>query len=99
MSSVPAPFFPSKKDEGWWVVVGDPATKTLLAIKRITLQRRLKVKLEFVCPRVGEQTFKLYTMCDSFMGCDQEIDVKLTVGEGEEEESDEEDDGDVDMQE
>ncbi|KAI8357996.1 Sec63-domain-containing protein [Mortierella sp. GBAus27b] len=97
VTSVPAPFFPTKKDEGWWVVVGDPATKTLLAIKRVTLQRRLKVKLEFVCPRVGEQTFKLYTMCDSFMGCDQEIDVKLTVGEGEEE-SDEDEDGDVEME-
>ncbi|KAG0308854.1 DEIH-box ATPase [Dissophora globulifera] len=101
LSSVPAPFFPTKKDEGWWIVVGDPATKTLLAIKRITLQRRLKVKLEFVCPRAGEQTFKLYTMCDSFSGCDQEIDMKLSVGEGEEdsdEEEEDEEDEDVEME-
>jgi len=28
-----APFYPQKKDEGWWLVLGDPATNTLLAIK------------------------------------------------------------------
>ncbi|KAF9914159.1 DEIH-box ATPase [Lobosporangium transversale] len=99
VTSVPAPFFPTKKDEGWWIVVGDPATKTLLAIKRITLQRRLKVKLTFVCPQAGEQTFKLYTMCDSFLGCDQEIDMKLKVGEGEDSDEEEEEDEDVEMQE
>lgn len=100
LSSVPAPFFPGKKDEGWWIVVGDPSTKTLLAIKRITLQRKLRVKLEFVCPRAGNQTYKLYTMCDSFLGCDQEFDLELEVGEAEED-SDEEDeeDSDVEMQE
>lgn len=100
LSSVPAPFFPGKKDEGWWIVVGDPSTKTLLAIKRITLQRKLRVKLEFVCPRAGNQTYKLYTMCDSFLGCDQEFDLELEVGEAEEDsDEEEEEDSDVEMQE
>jgi len=99
LTSVPAPFFPTKKDEAWWIVVGDPATKTLLAIKRVTLQRKLNVKLEFVCPRVGQQTFKLFTMCDSFRGVDQEIDMELNVAEGEEDsdEEEEDEDGDVEM--
>ncbi|KAH6602308.1 hypothetical protein BASA61_001261 [Batrachochytrium salamandrivorans] len=35
-----APFYPQKKDEGWWVVIGDAADRTLLAIKRTTLQKR-----------------------------------------------------------
>ncbi|KAG0354547.1 DEIH-box ATPase [Podila minutissima] len=100
LTSVPAPFFPAKKDEGWWIVVGDPATKTLLSIKRVTLQRKLNVKLEFVCPRAGEQKFKLYTMCDSFLGCDQEFDMEMNVGEGEDsdEEDEEDEDEDVEME-
>ncbi|KAF9159441.1 DEIH-box ATPase [Actinomortierella ambigua] len=91
VSSVPAPFFPGKKDEGWWIVIGDPATKSLLSIKRVTLQRKLTVKLELVCPRPGKQTYKLYTMCDSFLGCDQELDMAVDVGEGEESDDEEED--------
>jgi pre-mRNA-splicing helicase BRR2 len=83
------------------MVVGDPSTKTLLAIKRVTLQRKLNVKLEIACPRAGQQTFQLFTMCDSFLGCDQEIAMELTVGEGEddsdEEDEDEDEDGDVEM--
>ncbi|RCH95561.1 DEIH-box ATPase, partial [Rhizopus azygosporus] len=46
-----APFYPKKKDEGWWIIVGDPETKTLLAIKRVTLHHKLTVKLDFVAPK------------------------------------------------
>ncbi len=38
---VDAPRFPGRKDENWWLVVGDTANNTLLAIKRVTLQVRL----------------------------------------------------------
>ena len=30
--------YPGRKDENWWLVVGDTAANTLLAIKRVTLQ-------------------------------------------------------------
>ena len=48
-----APFFPTKREEGWWVVIGDPKSNTLLSIKRLTLQQKAKFKLDFVAPREG----------------------------------------------
>jgi pre-mRNA-splicing helicase BRR2 len=79
-----APFFPGKKDEGWWVVIGDPEQKTVLAIKRLSLQQRAKLRLDFSAPEdhVGVKNLKLYFMCDSYGGCDQEYDFKITIEEG-----------------
>ena len=42
------------KEEGWWLVVGNTKANTLLCIKRISLQLKAKVKLEFVAPEAGE---------------------------------------------
>lgn len=89
--AVVAPFFPQKKDESWWLVLGDPATNTLLANKRVTLQEAGQYRLDFVPPRAGDVTYKLYFMCDSYVGCDQEYEIELSVKQGEEEEEDEED--------
>jgi pre-mRNA-splicing helicase BRR2 len=48
-----APFFPHKKLVNWWLVVGDPGTKNLLGIKRVTVAKTLSVKLEFTLPQVS----------------------------------------------
>jgi len=84
---VDAPRYPKSKEEGWWLVVGDTKTNQLLAIKRVSLQRKSKVKLEFTPAEVGKKTYTLYFMCDSYLGCDQEytftIDVKEAAGPGE----------------
>jgi pre-mRNA-splicing helicase BRR2 len=84
-----APYYPKKKDEGWWVIIGDPEEKTLLAIKRVTLERKLNVKLDFTAPKQGQHTLKLYLMADSYNGCDQELDMDIQVAEGEESDEDE----------
>ena len=65
-------------------------------IKRITLQLKAKVKLEFVAPDAGEYAYTLYLMSDSYLGCDQELELPLTVAEADDddEEEDEEDDED-----
>ncbi|XP_037092466.1 putative U5 small nuclear ribonucleoprotein 200 kDa helicase [Pollicipes pollicipes] len=76
-----APFFPQRRDEGWWLVVGDPKTNSLISIKRLTLQQKAKVKLDFVAPSPGKHTYVLYFMSDSYMGCDQEYKFSLQVGE------------------
>ncbi|KAG1851365.1 Sec63 domain-containing protein [Suillus subluteus] len=56
--TVVAPFYPTKKIANWWLVVGEPSTKQLLSIKRITVTKNLSVKLEFTLPK-GTHTLKL----------------------------------------
>ncbi|CAD7082565.1 unnamed protein product [Hermetia illucens] len=76
-----APFFPQKREEGWWVVIGDPKTNSLLSIKRLTLQQRARVKLDFVAPSPGNHEYTLYFMSDSYLGCDQEYKFSIDVGD------------------
>ena len=92
-TTVHAPFYPLKKMENWWLVVGDESTKNLLAIKRVTIGKKLETRLEFVPTRVGEQELTLYLMCDSYVGVDQDPTFKITAAEGMEEDEDE-DEGD-----
>ncbi|KAK9005390.1 hypothetical protein V6N11_042825 [Hibiscus sabdariffa] len=73
------------KEERWWLVVGDTKSNQLLAIKRVFLQRKANVKLEFAAPtEVGKKEHSLYFICDSYLGCDQEysftVDVKEAAG-------------------
>lgn len=77
-----APFFPQKREEGWWVVIGDPKNNSLLSIKRLTLQQKAKVKLDFLAPSVGRHSYTIYFMSDSYMGCDQEYKINIDVKEG-----------------
>lgn len=84
---VTAPRFPGRKDEAWWLVVGDPKANALLGIKRVTLGKAAKVKLDFSAPvEVGTHELTLYFMCDSYLGCDQEYEISLNVREAEESE-------------
>ena len=93
--TVVAPFYPKKKLANWWVVVGEPKTKQLLAIKKVTVHRNLNVRLEFSLPQ-GQHALKLYVICDSYMGADHDIDIDpIDVAEGEESESEEESDEDA----
>ncbi|KAJ3182114.1 DEIH-box ATPase [Irineochytrium annulatum] len=93
-----APFFPGQKDEGWWVVVGHKPSNALLAIKRTTLQQRATISLEFNAPAPppggGKMDFKVFLMCDSYMGVDQENDFSLNVAEAADEESESEEGSD-----
>mmetsp|Transcript_3040 Transcript_3040/g.9258 ORF Transcript_3040/g.9258 Transcript_3040/m.9258 type:complete len:2169 (-) Transcript_3040:2467-8973(-) len=95
-----APFYPIRKQELWWLVVGLPESNGLLAIKKVPLQQSASPKLEFSAPETeGRQTLKLYLMCDSYQGCDQEFEFELDVKEkldddsDSEEESSEDEDG------
>ncbi|CAI7657836.1 unnamed protein product [Penicillium manginii] len=88
---VHAPFYPSQKMENWWLVVGDEKTKNLLAIKRVTIGRKLELRLEYVVPTPGEHDLTLYLMSDSYVGVDQAPTFSVTAAEGmDEDESEEE---------
>lgn len=87
---VSAPFYPSKKTENWWLVVGDERTNSLLDIKRVTVGRKLDTKLEFVVPNPGEQELTLYLMSDSYVGVDQAPTFTINAAEGMDEDEEEE---------
>eukprot|EP00934_Nitzschia_sp_Nitz4_P003078 Nitzschia sp. Nitz4//scaffold4_size323378//60170//66898//NITZ4_000629-RA/size323378-snap-gene-0.405-mRNA-1//1//CDS//3329553306//3068//frame0 len=90
LGTVAAPLYPGKKKEGWWVVVGDTSTNTLHALKRVNLIKKQKVVLEFLAPEeAGDYNLTLFCMSDSYLGCDQEYTVPISVAMGEDE-SDEE---------
>lgn len=89
-TSVHAPFYPNKKMENWWLVVGDEKTKSLLAIKRVTIGRKLELRLEYVVPSPGEHELTLYLMSDSYVGVDQAPTFTITAAEGMEEDESEE---------
>lgn len=87
---VVAPFYPLKKLANWWLVIGEPKTRQLLAIKRVTVHRSLSVRLEFSLPQ-GTHALKMYVICDSYNGADHDIDLEsLDVAEGKESDSEEE---------
>ncbi|KAI9834766.1 MAG: hypothetical protein M1819_002852 [Sarea resinae] len=89
-TTVHAPFYPPKKMENWWLVVGEESTKSLLAIKRVTIGRKLNTRLEFVVPAPGEHELNLYLMSDSYVGVDQDPAFKVTAAEGMDEDEEEE---------
>eukprot|EP00889_Picochlorum_renovo_P000058 jgi/Picre1/27088/NNA_000058.t1 len=79
-SPVNAPLYPGRKDENWWLVVGDVKKNQLLAIKRISLQNKATAKLQFAAPEEpGATELTLFLMCDSYLGADQEFEVPLTI--------------------
>ncbi|KAF3549948.1 hypothetical protein DY000_02009797, partial [Brassica cretica] len=60
VGAVDAPRYPKTKEEGWWLVVGDTKTNHLVAIKRVSLQKKAKVKLDFQVPsEAGEKPYTL----------------------------------------
>jgi pre-mRNA-splicing helicase BRR2 len=88
-----APHFPQKnpKIEEWWILIGDVENNQIKTTKRMAVTKPGKVKLQFIAPSTpGEHEFKLYFMCDSYVGCDQDLDIKINVlpGDGSDEESD-----------
>ncbi|KAF5375631.1 hypothetical protein D9757_008508 [Collybiopsis confluens] len=93
--TVIAPHYPSKKMANWWLVVGEPSTRQLLVIKRVTVSKTLAVKLEFTLPK-GKHSIKLYVICDSYVGADHDIGLgELDVAEGEDEDDSDDEDSDA----
>lgn len=89
--AVVAPLYPFPKTESWWTVISEPATKTLLSVKRVTLGQRHTVNLDFSLP-AGTHDLALVLVSDSYAGADQEEKIILQVQEGEEESEEDEED-------
>jgi pre-mRNA-splicing helicase BRR2 len=89
---VVAPFYPKEKREGWWIVIGDTNTNNLFSLKKVGLKLQQTVTLEFLAPDPGDYNLTLFCMSDSYLGCDQEYMVPISVAAGEPEDYDEEED-------
>jgi len=78
-----APYFPGKRVEQWWLVIGDVKKNTICAIKRVDAYKTRKTNLVFTAPKTpGSYEYKLFFMCDAYRGCDQEYDFQFNVEEG-----------------
>jgi pre-mRNA-splicing helicase BRR2 len=94
-----APFYPLKKIPNWWLVVGDPQTRQLIGIRRVTIPKKsLTVDLKLTLA-AGAHKLHLYVICDSYMGADHDIALdSITVAQGADSDEDSDDDEDEEME-
>jgi len=91
LGKVSSPFYPTEKKEHWWLVIGDTSTNSLMSLKRTNLSLKQSVTLEFLAPEeAGDYDLTLFCMCDSYLGCDQEYSVSLSVAAAESDDDDNE---------
>ena len=64
-------------------MIGDNKSNSQLSIRRLTLQQKAKVKLEFVAPSPGHYNYTIFYMSDAYMSCDQEYKFSIDVKEEE----------------
>ncbi|CAK7562243.1 MAG: Pre-mRNA-splicing helicase BRR2 [Sporothrix epigloea] len=90
-NSVHCPFFPGERTSGWWLIVGEESTKTVIGIRYVTVGRKpLELRLKARLPdEPGKHTFKLYLLSDSYVGVDQDPSFTVNVTEGMDEDSEE----------
>ena len=64
--------FPSRKEENWWLIVGQPELNLCHIIKRQPLKQSAVNKLRFKAPsEPGQHELKLMFISDSYVGADQ----------------------------
>jgi len=88
-TDVHAPFYPADKTESWWLVIGDQAERTLLAIKKVPILRKLETVMEFTLEKPGKHDLTLFLVSDSYLGVDQAPGFVVEAAEGMEEDSEE----------
>ena len=79
-TEVVAPFWPSKREQGWWVLVGEQEKNHLVSIKRVQFTNGTQLALNWqVDDAKPNETRKymLYLVSDCYTGCDQEYEFEL----------------------
>merc|ERR1712018_908015 len=78
-TEVVAPFWPAKREQGWWVLVGNMENNHLVCIKRVQFQKQTNISLNWqVDDNKGPESRKytLYLVSDCYTGCDQEYEFE-----------------------
>lgn len=65
------------KEEGWWVVLGDPSNDELHALKRVSLRSSATCSLAFQAEPEAASRMALFLVCDSYVGLDQQYNLAL----------------------
>jgi len=68
-------YYPKRKDEFWWIVIGEPSVNKLHTIKRVNFVQKIETELRFDAPENGLHNLVVYLISDSYIGCDQESDI------------------------
>jgi hypothetical protein len=70
--------FPKAKDASWILIVGNPKTNDILALKRLSFNRYASKNLTVALPEdFFEEKLELYLMSDSYIGLDQYYTIDL----------------------
>ena len=77
---VHSPKFPKPKDEAWILVIGNPQTRELVALKRVGgVRSSVKHSLVLSPDQAGRLDLALYIMSDCYLGLDQQFSLPLQV--------------------
>lgn len=60
------------KEEGWWLLLGDPDSDELHALKRLSFGAKASCTLSVQLPAAEASQLHLYLVCDSYLGMDQQ---------------------------
>ncbi|KAM3703462.1 hypothetical protein ACJW30_04G098400 [Castanea mollissima] len=70
------PRFPKVKVEAWWLVLGNPSTSDLYALKRISFSDRLVTHMELPSTLGSLQGMKLILVSDCYLGFEREYSLE-----------------------
>lgn len=71
--------FAKHKKNSWWILAGLPEINTLLAVKRVDINRSRKIDLQIELPEASRDLgiLEIYVMSDSYIGIDQIKSIDL----------------------
>lgn len=71
--------FPKYKEASWFLIIANTVTNKLLCIKRVAFKRSTQKTLVVLLPEdfYREKYLKVFLMCDSYIGLDQEYTIDL----------------------
>lgn len=70
--------FPKPKECTWFLMVGNPKTNELLAMKRVSFKRYTTKEMTICLPSdFRGQPLEVFLLCDSYIGLDQSYQMDL----------------------
>jgi len=69
--------YPFKGEEKWWIVIGEPKSKQLYAIRKLALDKQTQsIKMTFSIPDSGKHDLAIWCVCNAYLDADKQIMVE-----------------------